>query len=527
MPPTPQPDRPATLAAASAANAAARPDHPAIICEQRRTTFAELHRESNRTAHALRAAGLGRCARVAYLGKESEHYYEIALACAKSGAVLVPINWRLTAGEVDHILRDSGAELLFVEGEYLPVVDRVRGELPLLRGVVQLDSAGSRGAGLRGWTAGQPDTDLDPGTGPDDPVVQLYTSGTTGLPKGAVLAHRSFFTYVEAAGDQIGDWIDWLADDVNLISFPGFHVAGFAWFMHGFVAGATSVVMRAFQAQEAVRLIREHGVTVTYAAPAMLQMLLAEPGVTRQTFQSMRKVTYGAAPISDSLLQQCLDVIGCEFAQIYASTETGAAAAILPPAAHVPGSPLLRSVGRACPGSEIKIVDSEGNELPPGEVGQVCVRTGARMLGYWNLPDATAKTLRGEWLYMGDAAYLDEDGYLHLYDRINDTIIVAAQNIYPAEVEKALGDHPAVADVAVVGVPDPRWGEAVHACVVLRPDRQATPRELMTFLKGRIADFKIPTGYTFVADLPRNPSGKVLRRAVRETLRAQRTPVAV
>ena len=183
----------------------------------------------------------------------------------------------------------------------------------------------------------------------------------------------------------------------------------------------------------------------------------------------------------------------------------------------------MRSAGQACPGVELKVIDGEGRPVPAGEIGQVCIRTPARMLGYWNLPEATAKALIGDWLHMGDAGYLDPNGYLYLCDRINDTIIVAAQNIYPAEVEKALSEHPAVADVAVVGVPDERWGEAVHACVLLRPEHKATPRELMLFLKGRIADFKIPTGYTFIDELPRNPSGKVMRRTVRDRLRAQRT----
>lgn len=523
-----------TLSVASVANAAALPERIAVLCEGRAVTFEQLHRASNRTAHALRAAGLGRGARVAFLGKESEHYYDLALGCAKSGTVLVPINWRLTSVEVDHILRDSGAQALFAEGEYLPVVERARADLPHLGFVVQVDGHGDgrsdgtppdRGTGLAAWKAGQPDDDLDPGTGRDDAVVQLYTSGTTGLPKGAVLAHRSFFAYLEAAGDRAGEWIDWRPDDVSLIALPGFHIAGFAWFMHGFIAGVPNVVMRAFVAQDAVQLIERHRVSVTYVAPTMLQMMLAEPAATRVAFSSLRKVTYGAAPISEPLLESCLELMGCDFAQIYASTETGSVAVCLRPADHVAGNPVMRSAGRACPGVELKIVDKGGNALPPGEIGQVCIRTGARMLGYWNLPEATSRTLDGEWLRMGDAGYLDEAGFLFLCDRINDTIIVAAQNIYPAEVERALSEHPAVADVAVVGVPHRTWGEAVHACVLLRPDHQVTARQLLLFLKGRIADFKIPTAYTFVDELPRNPSGKILRRVVRDRLHA-RPPAA-
>ncbi|MER7165665.1 long-chain-fatty-acid--CoA ligase [Micromonospora sp. NPDC000207] len=517
-----------TLAARAEAHALHRGDHVAVHCQDRSITYAELHRCSNRTAQALRTAGVVAGTRVAYLGRESEYYYSTVLACAKIGAVLVPVNWRLTAGEVDHVLRDSGARLVFAEREFQPVLDRVRAGLPDLAVVVTLDGADPRdpGAGLRSWRAGATEDTPEHRCGPHDAVVQIYTSGTTGRPKGVVLAHRSFFTLPAAMGEAGVGWLDWRSDDVNLISLPGLGIAGIGWFMHGFNAGATNVVMRMYLPQDAVRLIVRHRVTTTFVAPAMLAMMLDERGVGPDTFTSMRKVAYGAAPISTGLLQRCLAVFACEFAQIYASTETGSVAVCLPPADHVPGSPLLRAAGRACPGTEVKVVDRAGRPLPPGQVGEVCVRTPARMLGYWNLPEATARTLVGEWLHMGDAGHLDENGYLFLGDRMNDTIIVAGQNIYPAEIEKELGDHPAVADVAVVGVTHPEWGEAVHACLVSRPGASVTPRQLAVYLRGRIADYKIPVEYHFVTELPRNPSGKVLRRVVRERLAAQARPVA-
>ncbi|NEB78123.1 fatty acid--CoA ligase [Streptomyces sp. SID14478] len=516
-----------TLTHSSRAHAGGRPDHPAIICQGRVTTYDKFHRDSNRAGHALRACGIRTGDRVAYLGRESENYYVVMLACAKAGAVLVPVNWRLTPAEVDHILRDAQASLIFVDDEFWDTVATVRRQLPGLRKVIRVDGADSdgepaRGAGLPAWTADQPESDPVPGTGPDDAVVQIYTSGTTGLPKGAVLAHRSFFTLPHAMREDGVSWIDWRADDVSLISLPGFGVAGIGWFLHTFNAGGTSVIMPQFDPQEAVRLIREHRVTTTFAAPAMLQMMAGERGAGPEAFASLRKIAYGAAPMSETLLKQCLETYGCEFAQIYASTETGSVSVCLPPAVHHPGSTVLDSVGLPCPGNEIKVIDDAGHRLPPGEIGQICVRTPARMLGYWNLPEATARTLVGEWLHMGDVGYLDEDGYLHLCDRINDTIIVAGQNIYPAEVEKALAAHPAVADVAVVGVPDENWGESVHACLVLRPGATATSRELLLSLRGRLADYKIPGAYHVVDSLPRNPSGKILRRTVREQLAERR-----
>lgn len=507
---------PHTLAASIARQATLRPDHVAINCEGREVSYERLHRESSRTAHTLRAAGLSPGDRVAYLGKESEHYYEIVFGCGKGGFILVPINWRLTPGEVDYILRDSGARLLFVEREFAGVAERIEPSLPTLRTVVALDSARNRAAGFLAWKADQPDTDPGRIADPADPVAQIYTSGTTGLPKGVVLPNRTFFAFAASLAEHGLDWMDWRPEDISLISLPGFQIAGLSWAMHGFAAGLTNVVMRMFVSQEALELIDRLGVTVTFVAPAMLQMLLAEPTACPTSFRSLRKVVYGGSPISQTLLRQCLDVIGCEFLQIYASTETGNVAVCLPPADHYPDSPVLGAAGKTYPGVEVKIVDGTGRVLPAGEVGEICVRTPARMLEYWRLPEATAQTLVDGWVHTGDAGYLNDDGYLFVGDRIKDMIIVAGQNVYPAEVEDALGRHPAVADVAVIGIPDERWGEAIHACVVLRPSAQATPRELMMSLKGRLADFKVPTSYDFVEGLPRNPTGKVLRRALRD-----------
>lgn len=504
-----------TIHAAAAEHARHRPEDTAIFFQGRGTTFAELHRASNRTAHALLAAGLAAHARVAYFGKDSDVYFEIALACAKTATVLVPVNWRLSEPEVEHILVDSEAELLFVAPEFEPVIRRLGSSLARLRTVLRLDAS---------WRDGMPETDLDPGADQDQPVLQVYTSGTTGLPKGVVLAHRSFFTFFTAMAQSAAagqeNWFEWLPGDVSLVSFPASYVAGFAWFMHSFICGVPNVVMRMFVAEEAVRLIGEYGVTITFAAPAMLAMMLAEPGACKDTFRSLRKIAYGAAPMPPGLLTCCAETMDCGFAQVYASTETGSVATVLPPRDHVPDSPRLRSVGVPCPGTEVKITDKAGHRLPPGEIGQIWVRTPARMVEYWHLPEATARTLQGEWLRMGDTGHLDTDGYLYLCDRTEDTIIVAGQNIYPVEIEQALGDHPAVAEVAVAGVPDQRWGESVHAFVVLRPGGVASPRQLSLHLRGKIADFKIPSRYLFVAALPRNPSGKVLRRVLREAVRA-------
>ncbi|HEY8981166.1 MAG TPA: long-chain-fatty-acid--CoA ligase [Streptomyces sp.] len=491
------------------------PDATAVECEGRTVGYRTLHQESDRAARALLAAGLGPGSRVGYLGKESEFYYEILFACAKSATVLVPVNWRLAAGEVDHILRDSRAEVLFVETEFLPAVaDRTA--LPDLRAVVEVEAPGRPDTGYLAWKSAHPHGDLAVTVHPETPLAQLYTSGTTGLPKGVVLAHRSFFRIRDALAAAGLDWIDWRPGDRSLIGIPGFHVGGLWWAVQGFNAGVTNVAMRIFTSHDAVRLLREAGVTTACVVPAMLQMILAEPGTGPEDFRTLRKIVYGGSPISESLLTRGIEVLGCDFAQIYGLTETGNTAVCLPPADHVVGSPRLKAAGRPYPGVVARAVDDDGTPLAPGGIGEILLHTPAAMLEYWGLTEATDRTLVDGWIHTGDAGYLDEDGYVFICDRIKDTVIVAGENVYPAEVENALCTHPAVAEAAVIGIPHDRWGEAVHAFVVLGPGQRATPRELMLSLRGRIADFKIPTTYEFIDRVPRNPSGKILRRTLRD-----------
>ena len=498
-----------TLVQTTSFHAQHQPTTPAILCEGRTLTYEQLHRESNRIAGALQAAGLAPGDRVAYLGKESEHYYAILFGCAKSGTVLVPVNWRLTAPEVSHILRDSGTRLLFLEDEFGPIVEKMPTAPP--------ETVVALGESFADWKAPHPGTDPKPyDVTPHTPVAQLYTSGTTGLPKGVVLAHRSFFAIRDALASEGLDWIDWRVGDIALIGIPGFHIGGLWWATQNLNAGTTVVSMRAFVARQAVDLIRDLGITTACVVPAMLRMMLTEPGVGAKDFTTLRKTVYGGSPISEALLEESLALLDCEFAQIYGLTETGNTAACLPPAAHVPGGSLMQAAGHPYPGVRSKVIDSEGHELPPGALGEVCLATPAHMVEYWGLPEKTAETLVDGWIHTGDAGYVDEDGYIFIRDRIKDAILVAGENVYPAEIENVLEGHPGVAEAVVVGAPDERWGEYVHAFVVPAPEQQPSPRDLHTFLVRKLASFKLPARYEFIDSVPRNPSGKILRRELRD-----------
>lgn len=507
-----------TLDTLLAVHAAERPQKTALICDGHETKYGALEAESDRCGRALRAAGLEPGSRIGYLGKESARYYELIYGCAKTGVVLVPVNWRLTPREVDYILRDAGCELVFAETAFLDSVRQTQADISGLKCLVLLDSDDPCGLSFEEWKRTGTDASAPWQATADSPIVQLYTSGTTGLPKGVVLAHRSFFAVREALDTHGKDWIDWWPDDISLIALPGSHIGGLWWAIQGLNAGVTNVTMRVFTGKEAVALIKELGVTTTCVVPAMLLMMLAEPEVDRGDFAGLRKVVYGGSPISEPLLRECMEVMDCEFAQIYGLTETGNTALCLPPEAHARKGHLLKAAGRPYPGFAVKIVDGTGRELPAGDVGEVCVRTPGRMVEYWRLPEATERTLVDGWIHTGDVGYLSDEGYLFICDRIKDMIIRAGENVYPAEIEKALITHPNVADVAVVGVPDSRWGEAVQAFVVLHPGKEVSPREFKAFLRGRIADYKIPSKYRYIEQVPRNASGKILRRVLRDEL---------
>jgi acyl-CoA synthetase (AMP-forming)/AMP-acid ligase II len=343
----------------------------------------------------------------------------------------------------------------------------------------------------------------------------MYTSGTTGRPKGVQLAHRTFFAIAANLRGADDPWIGWNAQDVVLHCVPLYHIGGLWWAMTCLAAGGTLIIMDTFAPDRALALLAAHRVTKAGFVPAMLHMLLADPAAVRTSFSSLGCIVYGGSPISTSLLHNAMQTFGCGFAQLYGLTETGNTALCLRPEDHG-AERLLTSAGRPYPGVSVRIVDANGQDAAPGRIGEVLIHSPARMVGYWKDDEATQETLADGWIRTGDAGYLDADGYLFICDRIKDMIICGSENVYPAEIENVLCEHDDVAHAAVIGIPHDPWGEAIAAFVVPKPGVTGSAARLLVHARQRLADFKVPHRIEFVDQLPRNASGKVLKTQLRE-----------
>jgi len=506
----------ATLGELSAHHAQARGSRRAFVFEGRVTSYAEFDRHANQVAHGLLREGLPRAARVAYLGKNSDLFFELVFGCAKSAMVLVGINWRLSVAEIAYILNDSGAEILFAGSEFTGLATALKDQVPRLRTIVCMDE-GHPWESFVHWRDRGAQVALDVVVSENDAAIQMYTSGTTGQPKGVQLAHRSFFVMMRYPRHADMQFDEWTENDVNLVAMPSFHIGGVGWGIAGMRPGACNIVVREFDPAVVLRMIGQYGITKLFLVPTAMRMVIQQPDARRTDYSSLKYITYAASPIPLDLLREAIDVFGCGFVQLYGMTETTGGATYLPPQDHdVNGNERMRSAGKPFPGVSLKIVDRQGREVGTRVIGEICIRSPANMIGYWHLPEETRRTLIDGYVHSGDVGYLDEDGYVYVVDRAKDLIISGAENICPADVETVLQSHPAVADVAVIGVPDARWGEAVKAIVVLKPEAGATAQELIAHCRGRIAGFKLPKSVEFATELPRNASGKVLKRELRQ-----------
>lgn len=501
-----------------------RPDSIVFEFEGRQTSFAELDAHSNQVANALVAAGLKPGDRVSYVGKNSDHYFELFLGCAKAGVVMVPVGWRLAPPEIAFIVGNAEAKLLFVGPELQEMVQANVAELGAGRAIIAME-AGAVWPTYEAWRDAQPATDCGVGVKEADVAVQLYTSGTTGKPKGAMLSHNNLLEGRRLGMSHPMPWAEWGPDDVSLVAMPIAHIGGTGWGLIGIVNGAKGVIAREFDPMKVLDYIERDKVSKMFMVPAAMQIVVRQPRARQVDYSRLKYILYGASPIPLDLLRECIEVFGCGFCQQYGMTETTGTIVYLPPEDHDPaGNDRMRAAGLPLPGVEIRIIDGAGNELPRGEVGEVASRSYANMAGYWKLDEATASTITADgWLRTGDAGYMDEAGYLYIHDRVKDMIITGGENVYPAEVESAVYGHPSVAEVAVIGVPDEKWGEAVKAVVVPKPGMTVDADEIIAFARSRIAAFKAPKSVDVIAALPRNASGKILRRELRDPYWAGKT----
>ena len=498
-------------------HASLRPGAIAVTFEGRETDWQTLDKHARQVANALIAAGCKPGDRIAAACKNSDSLFDLMFGAAKAGVVLAPIVWRLAVPEIAQVVQDCEAALLFLGDEQIERAADLQAALPNTR-LITLEAAAPGLTRFSEWRDAASDAEPGVSITPDDVVIQLYTSGTTGKPKGVMLNHRNLLEGRRAAMDTPMAWNEWQEGDVNLVALPNGHIGGIGWALVGFYNGATTIVQREFIPADVLAAVEHHRVTKLFAVPTALQMLLMQPRVREIDYSRLRNILYGAAPIALDLLRECTEVFGCGFCQQYGMTETTGTIVYLPPEDHdAAGNPRMRAAGLPMPGVEIRIVDDKGAVLPAGETGEIETRSIANMVGYWRQPDATAATVSAEgWLRTGDAGYLDADGYLYIQDRIKDMICSGAENIYPAEVESAIYGHPAIQEIAVVGVPDDKWGEAVKAIIVLKPGASASAEDIISFARTRIAGFKVPKSVDFIEALPRNATGKILRRALRE-----------
>ena len=492
-----------TYGEALAAHAAERPDQPALRYGERVTDYRAYDTHATQVAQGLAAMGLTKGDRVGYLGKNSDHAVELALGCARAGMVFVPIIWRLAPAEVAFILEDAGAKVLFAEDEFA--------DAPFAGPRVSMEGE------FADWRDAQSTDPVATEVGPHDALLQLYTSGTTGLPKGVVLSHHNgthMRPKLKAAGIY---WYSADPGDSMILAMPYGHIAGVGSAMGAVLGGQDLIIHREFDPALLIADVQRHQVKWMFLVPAAINLLLAHPDAARADFSSVRGLTYGASPIPLDLLKAGVERLRCDFAQLYGMTETFGTVVSLPPEDHAPGREhVMKSAGKPLPGNEVRILDADLQPLPAGATGEVAIRSESTMLGYWNRPEENAKVmLEGGWFRTGDAGMLDEEGYLYIQDRIKDMIISGGENVYPAEVESAIFGHPAIADVAVIGVPDETWGEAVKAVVVAKPGAELDEAGVIAFARERIAGFKCPKTVDFVGALPRNPSGKILRRELR------------
>ncbi|MBI4329571.1 MAG: long-chain-fatty-acid--CoA ligase [Chloroflexi bacterium] len=499
------------------------PDKEAIIFEGKRLTFSDLNARANRLAHALQTWGIRKGDPVGMMQVNCNEVVEAYFACAKLGAIFVPLSFRGKAEEVRHVVNASESRVVLAGLRYVPLVEGLRADLGKVGHFVSLEGAAPGWTEYESLLRGQPDDDISTDVSDDDITILMFTAGTTGLPKGVMLSYESVGAY------SLSNVIPLEPDQVekNILTVPLYHIAGMQAVVSAVFGGRTLVIERQFEPSDWMKLVQDEKVERAMMVPTMLKNLLDHPERAKFDLSSLKTITYGAAPMPKEVIKRAIkEMPTTRFINAFGQTESAATITALLPEDHVlEGTDAeiekklerLSSIGKPLPGVEIRIVDEEGREVSAGTVGEIVARGPQLMKGYWKQEAATQQTIRGGWLFTGDLGYFDEDGYIFLAGRAKDFIKRAGEMISPEEVEQALMSHPAVDEAAIIGVPDDDWGERVRAIVVLKPgNTPPTEAELIEYCRQRLASFKKPESVVFSAEpLPRNPLGKVLKRDLR------------
>lgn len=499
------------------------PDRDFMVFEGERRSFAVTSERVNRMAYALEKLGIQKGDRIGMLQVNCPQYIEAYFAAAELGAIFVPLNFRAKEDELSYMINHARAKALFVGTRYLEMIRKVAPQLPTVEEYISVDGRQDKGPYYEDLINSSAPDEMMKEIGDDDFTILMYTAGTTGRPKGVPLRHSGFVSYVlenvEPASPEI--------EERNLLTVPLYHVAGMQAMLAAVYGGRTLILMRQFEVKQWLETVEKERAMRAMLVPTMLKWVMDDPDFHKYDLSSLKVITYGAAPMPFEVIKRAIQGLpGVRFINAFGQTETASTITALGPEDHVlKGTEkeietklkrLASSIGRPLPDVEVKIIDDEGNTLPPNEVGEIMAKGARIMTGYWEDEEKTAKVMTGDgWLRTGDKGWIDEDGYIYLAGRGDDMIIRGGENISPEEVENVLHSHPKIEEAAVIGVPDPEWGQEPRAIIVLKKGQSATEEEIMEYCRSKLAGFKRPKSVIFIDTLPRNPLGKLLKKELR------------
>ncbi|MBU2645309.1 long-chain fatty acid--CoA ligase [bacterium] len=483
------------------------PNKLAVVCENVRLTFREANARANQLAAAMRSIGIKQGDRVGVMALNEPEFVDIFFGLGKIGAIMVPVNFRLAGPEVQYILENAEAKILIFSKEFQDTIDGYRNILSPEKYIVIADDSPDWADSYKEFVSGH-STDEPEIVGCDnDTLAILYTSGTTGKPKGAQLTHESMFWVAVTMSGTLGE-----VGDKGLITLPLFHIGALAFFPLSVHSGKTMVLMRSFDPQLFLENLGKEKISFIGIVPVMLMFIRAIPDYDKYDWSSLKLMLVYASPVPVSLIKEYFDA-GIEVRQLYGMTEVSG------PATVIDSENALKKAG-SCGlpffHTDIRIIDDNGNDVPPNVNGEIIMKSPNNMKGYWKRPEADKETIKDGWIYSGDIAKMDEDGFIYIMDRKKDMIISGGENIYPAEIEDVLLTHPKIADASVIGYPHEKWQEAVKAIITIKPNEKLTEEELVEWCQGKLGRFKIPKKVVFTDNIPRTPTGKVLKRILRE-----------